>query len=164
LGPSEFFVLFYNYFYTYRHFDIIANVEMSVTILDLRLEVVIYNMLCFLVDSLPQKECDMTRDKDIVCYCPKCNQPKEPGYLLNRDFLQYAWERCELPYFTCGECRTVYIDKKFVQETISRWRKTTNARECITHKDAYYKAMVTLRERLEHFEEFGYIEVCFYKK
>ena len=91
----------------------------------------------------------MTNPENIR-YCPKCKKTISPDYASDRCFLQYSWVRLELPYFFCGDCRLASIDKTLIQKTVSEWRKNTNARKTISHKDAYQKALKFIKETVQY--------------
>ena len=94
--------------------------------------------------------------------CPACKGQKHPSFaILSR---QYSARALALPYFLCGDCRTIYIDKNFVRECISSWRKSSKDAMKRPFKKFYQEAMQYLEGIInQYIQDLGYRRATFKK-
>lgn len=96
----------------------------------------------------------------LVC-CPKCGQVKTPQ---NGPIIRYSSIRLELPYFMCGECRLIYVDKIILRREISIWRKRSPSTKSIRYEELCKEMAETLNEIIEYYcQNIGYRRAKFKK-
>ena len=54
--------------------------------------------------------------KEWIYRCPECGKAKDPYYVIGSR--NYSMRRWELPYFMCGECRLIYVDKSLIRKIV----------------------------------------------
>lgn len=82
-------------------------------------------------------------------HCPNCGLEKTASDVSDRE---YSVRALHLPYFMCGECRLICIDKTTVRKAISAWRNTLPSRKDIpSYEKLYQEMMKTLGEIVDYY-------------
>lgn len=81
----------------------------------------------------------MARD-DYALRCPKCKKKINPAWTTGTH--AYSAMTLDVPYFMCGACRVIYIDKAFVRREIHLWRIEQTTNQPIPSEKALYKEML----------------------
>ena len=86
----------------------------------------------------------MPRDAHALL-CPKCNKEISPAWMIGRR--NYSARTLDVPYFMCGTCGVIDINKTAVRRAISAWRSDLSNHESEhvpSHKALYRETMETL--------------------
>lgn len=105
----------------------------------------------------------MSQLVDYDLYCPVC---EKRACTANPGFIRYSVRRLELPIFLCGECRTIYIDKKIIRHTINEWRKRGLYEKNITLKQLYKEFLEEVEKMVDTYlvPKLGYKKIRFLKR
>lgn len=101
--------------------------------------------------------------KEFAWYCPECSQEKLPdNMVLDR---RYSCRALRLPYFMCGGCRLIYVDRVLIREIISNWKYETEELKTIPLKKLYKETLAKLEGVIEYYcKNVGYKRARFVKK
>jgi len=58
--------------------------------------------------------------EEYILLCPKCESAKTPEWVIGT--MSYSAQRLDVPYFMCGDCRLIYVDKAILRRAVSEWR------------------------------------------
>lgn len=90
----------------------------------------------------------MTKEYELIC--PGCGKVKNANWMIGSR--NYAMQRLDLPYFMCGKCRLICMDKTAVHKAISEWKNNLLTRKYIPSHEALYKEMLkTLDGVIEYY-------------
>lgn len=96
--------------------------------------------------------------------CPKCSAMKEPEWMIGSR--SYSVYRLDIPYFMCGECRLICLDKITVRKAISEWRDT-RPKSIVgipPHEYIYQEMLRTLNKVVDYYcQTAGYRRIRFKK-
>lgn len=88
-------------------------------------------------------------------FCPKCGKKCEPSWACL--ITNYSIQRLDLPYFLCGDCRLMHIDKLLLRNVVSHWRKNYNKyAKTFPFKRIYAEVMEYMEEVRKMMEKIGY--------
>ena len=82
---------------------------------------------------------------DRALLCPKCNKQTSPAWMIG--IRNYSARTLDVPYFMCGTCRVIDVNKTAVRRAISAWRSDLSNREreyVPSRKKLYRETMETL--------------------
>jgi hypothetical protein len=78
---------------------------------------------------------------------------------------EYSVRALYLPYFMCGRCRLIYIDKNTIRQSISAWRDAASGPKNIPYEELYKEMMRNLEEVVEYYcRTAGYKRARFKRK
>lgn len=93
--------------------------------------------------------------------CPECGKEAAPSNAIWIHFLH----RLDLPYFVCGDCRTVYCDKILIKRQVSWLRKIESAARRVPFKILFKTVMDYMNGIIEYNVSYlGYRVVRFKKR
>lgn len=70
--------------------------------------------------------------------CPKCGRMVQPSWACH--ITAYCVRRLDLPYFLCGDCRLLHVDKALIRTIVSEWRKNSRFAKKVPSKKIYREA------------------------
>lgn len=96
--------------------------------------------------------------KEYNLLCPKCNNAKMPEWVIGTR--SYSARRLDVPYFMCGNCRFIYVDKTIVRRTISEWMDNKFVSKSIPPYKKLYEEMLGVVNRVVEY----YCQTAGYKR
>lgn len=87
-------------------------------------------------------------------FCPKCGKKREPSWACL--ITNYSIQRLDLPYFLCGDCRLMHIDKRLLRNIVSHWRKNSKYAQTFPFKRIYAEVAEYMEEVIRTMEKIGY--------
>ena len=85
-------------------------------------------------------------NSDFILRCPKCNEEKEAEWVIG--MRSYSARRLDVPYFMCGMCRTICVNKAAVRRAISLWRSELPSHKHLPSAEDLHKEMIETLERV----------------
>jgi len=84
--------------------------------------------------------------------CPKCDTDKEPEWMIGSR--NYSMRRLDVPYFMCGECRLICLDKITLRKAISEWRRDMPSKSIAgipSYEYIYQEMLKTLNKIVDYY-------------
>jgi len=100
---------------------------------------------------------------DYVLYCPKCNGEKRPDWVIGTR--SYSAQRLDVPYFACGGCRLICIDRTVLRQAISSWRRDgLVSKNTPSHKQLYKEMLDVVNKVVDMYCQTAGYKRCRFRK
>jgi predicted RNA-binding Zn-ribbon protein involved in translation (DUF1610 family) len=90
--------------------------------------------------------------------CPQCGEIKEPEWVIGTR--SYSARRLDVPYFMCGKCRLIDVDKNTVRRALSEWRNSVSLSKNTPPYQEIYKEILEVVNRVVEY----YCQTAGYKR
>jgi hypothetical protein len=98
-----------------------------------------------------------------IFYCPKCGTPAERCEMIGTR--THTTEVPGIPYFICGKCRSIFVNKRLVRETMHGWWRRNRLKRIAPFTKFYDDAIEQLDTYVvAYFKNIGYTPMRFIKK
>ena len=88
--------------------------------------------------------------KEYLYFCPECDRAKDPAYIIG--IRSYSARRWDLPYFMCGDCRLIYVDKSLIRKTVRAYLDDIKGQKYLPSFPVIYKDMIGhLRKAVKYY-------------
>lgn len=81
--------------------------------------------------------------------CPGCGKEKTPCWMIGSR--NYSMQRLDVPYFMCGECRLICVNKTAVRKAISQWKNNLLTRKHLPSNEVLYKEMLKILDEVTEY-------------
>ena len=87
-------------------------------------------------------------EREYAVFCSGCGKRVEPDIGVGRR--EYSTRAITYPYFMCGGCRLIYIDKVILRRAIRSWWDSLRKPKAITWEATYAESIKYLEESVDY--------------